>query len=191
MFSRRGATASRCSSTDLTEQLLELTSVALWETVPGGCNAGFSRADAVLHIVTVSDEPEQSGTDWSVWVSQFQAAKADPALLVISSVVDLYNDCGSGADGYTQASDATGGLKLNICNSQWGTYAADLGAASAAALRTFHLSAVPDENTIVVEVDGTAYTNGWTYDAAINAIVINVELPEGASVDVTYDAVGC
>ncbi len=177
--------------TDLTEALLELTSVALWETVPGGCNQGFSRADAVLHIIAVSDEPEQSGTDWSVWVSQFQAAKADPALVVISSVVDLYNDCGSGADGYVQASDATGGLKLNICNSQWGTYAADLGNASAAALRTFHLSAVPDPATITVTVDGVTYPNGWTYDASINAVVVNVELPEGAQVEITYDAIGC
>lgn len=177
--------------TDLTEALLELTSVALWETVPGGCNAGFSRSDAVLHIVAVSDEPEQSGTDWSVWVSQFQAAKSDPALLVISSVIDLNLNCGSGGDGYEQASDATGGLKLDICTSQWGTYAADLGAASAAALRTFHLSAVPDENSITVSVGGVSYTNGWHYDPVENAIVIDVELPEGSEVIVTYDAVGC
>lgn len=177
--------------TNYTEALLRLTDNALRETGPLGCNAGFSRTDAVLHIVAVSDEPEQSGVDWSVWVAQWQAAKADPSLLVISSVVDMNGSCGSGADGYLQASAATGGLVLDICTDQWGSYAAELGQASAAALRTFHLSAIPEDGSITVALDGTQYANGWHYDPAQNAVVVDVDLPEGATIDITYSAVGC
>lgn len=177
--------------TNYTESLLRLTDNALRETGPAGCNAGFSRADAVLHVVAVSDEPEQSGVDWSVWIASWQAAKSDPSLLVVSSVVDVNNTCGSGADGYLQASAATGGLVLDICNDLWGSYAAELGQASAAALRTFHLSAIPEDGSIVVSLDGVAYANGWHYDAAQNAIVVDVDVPAGATIEVTYTAVGC
>ncbi|MEO0600116.1 MAG: choice-of-anchor D domain-containing protein [Myxococcota bacterium] len=46
-----------------TEALLELASDALDQTGPGSCNAGFGREGALLHVITISDEPEQSGHD--------------------------------------------------------------------------------------------------------------------------------
>jgi hypothetical protein len=177
--------------TNLTEALLQLTSVALFETVPGACNEGFSRTDAVLSIILVSDEPEQSGTDWSLWVEQYRTAKSDPDLVMISAVVDHTHTCGSGAAGYTEAAFETGGLILDICDSDWGAYAAELGVAAAASLRTFNLDAVPDPETIVVEVDGVQYDAGWFYDAMRNAVVVEVVLPVGAEVAVSYVAVGC
>ena len=177
--------------TDLTEALLGLTSVALHQTAPGGCNAGFARADAVMHIIVVSDEPEQSGELWDFWVNEFQNAKADPGLVVISSVVDMNNSCGSGADQYLQASAATGGLVLDVCNSNWGTYAANLGAASVSALRTFYLAAVPDPASIRVYADGVEYTAGWSYDPIRNAVAAGAGLPSGTEVRIEYAAIAC
>lgn len=175
---------------DLTEALLELVDVSLRETGSTGCNAGFVRGNTVLHIVIVSDEPEQSGTDWSVWVANYQGGMSDPNLLVISGVVDV-GGCESGADGYTQAVSATGGTLLDICDNDWDTFAAQLGGASAETLRTFLLSATPDPESIEVAVDGTTYAGGWHYDAARNAVVVDVDLPEGAEVEVTYISIGC
>ncbi len=177
--------------TSLTESLLQLTSVALFETVPGACNEGFARPEAVLSIIIVSDEPEQSGTDWSNWVEQYRMAKADPNLVVLSAVVDFNHNCGSGAAGYVEAADETGGLILDVCNSDWGAFAAELGLVSAGALRTFELDAIPDVSSIVMSVDGVIYDNGWHYDADRNAVVADIALPTGAVVSVTYDAVGC
>ena len=43
-----------------TERLLTISSRAVENTDSGECNAGFMRDDAMLHIILVSDEPEQS-----------------------------------------------------------------------------------------------------------------------------------
>lgn len=176
---------------DNTEALLELIDNALRATGPGGCNAGFVRGNAVLHIVAISDEPEQSGQPADYWVARYQANMTDPNLVIVSTVADVNAACGSGAAGYVEAADLTGGLKLNICSSNWSTFASTLGAASAATLQTWLLSATPDETTITVTVDGVAYPTGWTYDPARNAIVITADLPVGAEVAVSYTAIGC
>ncbi|MEQ1567491.1 MAG: choice-of-anchor D domain-containing protein [Myxococcota bacterium] len=179
------------TSGDLTEALLALTDEALQETSAGGCNFGFLRPGAVLHVVLVSDEPEQSGQPADYWIDRWQAEMSDPNLLVVSAVADAFSGCEDGASGYVEAATLTGGLLLDICNANWGTFAAQLGGASAQSLLTFLLGATPDPGTISVAVDGTTYPNGWHYDPIRNAVVIDVELPEGAVVEITYVALGC
>ncbi len=177
----------------LTEALLELTDNALLKTVPGSCNDGFVRGNALLHVIAVSDEPEQSGQPWDYWVGRWQARMSDPNLVMVSGVIVDPNggNCGEPGDGYIQAVQGTGGVMLDVCNSNWGSYAQQLGAASASSLLTYLLSTVPDEATIEVSVDGTAYANGWHYDPVRNAVVIDVELPEGSEVTIEYVSVGC
>jgi len=178
--------------TDLTEALLELTDNALQKTASGNCNAGFVRGNSLLHIVVVSDEPEQSGQPWDYWVNRWQAQMADPNLVMVSAVIDpSAGNCGDEGTGYIEAANNTGGLVLDVCNSNWGNYAQQLGQASVANLLTYLLSAQPDEATIDVSVDGTSYPGGWSYDPVRNAVVINVELPEGSEVTITYSSVGC
>ena len=188
---RDAATGIQVLQTDLTEALLELSYNALTQTGSGKCNDGFVRYGAVLHVILISDEPEQSGETWDHWVNLYRANMWDPQMLVISSVVDVFGTCGSGATGYLEASADTGGLVLDVCNSNWGVFAADLGQASVAAVQSYVLAAQPDPATLVVEVDGVAYPNGWSYDAARNAVVIDVDLPEGAQITITYTTVGC
>ncbi len=188
---RDAATGLQIAQDDLTEALLELTYNALTQTGGGSCNSGFVRYGAVLHIILISDEPEQSGQPWDYWVNLYRSNMWDPQMVVISSVVDEFNNCGSGAAGYLEASNDTGGLILDVCNSNWGVFAADLGQASIAAVQSYVLAAQPDPATIVVEVDGVAYAAGWHYDAVRNAVVIDVDLPEGAVVTVTYTSIGC
>ena len=72
-----------------TESLLTPAAYATGKTNSGQCNQGFMRDGALLHIIAVSDEPEQSGQTAAHWVSQFENYVSDPALLRVSAVVDL------------------------------------------------------------------------------------------------------
>lgn len=178
---------------DLTESLLELTDNALLKTTPGSCNEGFVRGNSLLHVIAVSDEPEQSGMPWDHWVGRWQARMSDPNLVMVSGVIDAppAGDCGDLGTGYIEAAQGTGGVILDVCTSNWGNYAQELGAASAASLLTYLLSTQPDPTTIEVALDGTVYSNGWHYDPTRNAVVVDVELPEGSELTITYVSVGC
>ncbi len=108
-----------------TEALLQLADIALGKTAPGGCNDGFLRPGALLHIIVASDEDEQSGSPWADWVTSFESYATAPELVKVSSIVDINTSCGddSGPGGYLEASNDTGGSVLDICSSSWGTQA--------------------------------------------------------------------
>ncbi|NCG19008.1 MAG: hypothetical protein GWP91_08355 [Rhodobacterales bacterium] len=91
-----------------------------------------------MHIMVISDEAEQSCEQWDLWDNEFQNGKADPGRIIISSVVDLNASYGSGADAQPQASSATGGRVLDVCNGNRGNLAANRGAASVSAQCTFY-----------------------------------------------------
>lgn len=176
-----------------TEKLFKVVDNALQETNGGGCNAGFLRAGSMLHIIFVSDETEQSGTNWNTWLNGYLGYVSDPALLKISSIVDINQACGdgSGPGGYDDIALATGGLVLNVCNSNWANYTDDLAALTLQGLDEYVLSGVPDQGSIVVTVDGQQWVTGWHYDAATNSIVFDEELPEGAHIEVEYGVLIC
>lgn len=171
------------------EALLALSDIALGQTA--GCNAGFLRPGAMLHVIIVSDEPEQSGTNWSTWVNDL-SLWAPPGLFKVSAVVDL-GGCGSGPAGYTEAAMATGGEILNICNANWASQVGLLATASLSGLNTFALSDTPDPGTIEVRVDGSLWTTGWVYDPASNSVVFDdPQFDGGEVIDIAYSVLsGC
>jgi hypothetical protein len=169
------------------EALLQMADAALGQT-SSGCNAGFLRDDALLHVVVVSDEPERSTEEasawtWDHWVDRYYGYVSDPSLLMVSGIIDT-DGCGEGDAGYAEAIAATGGEALSICTGDWSDRLATLAAASAAYTRTFPLSETPVADTIAVTIDG-AETTGWTYDAAADTVTVD-ELEPGATVDVSY-----
>ncbi len=168
------------------EALLALSDIALSQTGAGGCNAGFLRPGAMLHLILVSDEPEQSGTDWATWVNTLQGY-ASPGMFKISSIVDL-GGCGLGPNGYDDAALATGGEILNICNSSWSSQVSVLASASLTGLNTYNLSDTPIPSSITVTVDGQVWTSGWTYDYVNNAVVFNnPQFQGGETIEIDYD----
>ncbi len=174
------------------ERLLKLADRALGLDAPGECNLGFLRANAALHVIVVSDEPEQSVDEaswwtWSFWIGEFRRLLASPSLLTVSGVVDL-DDCAGGAEGYVEAIDETGGAKLSICSGDWASHALALAQASLTSIHRFPLSQPADPGGISVTLDGEVQTD-WRYDAALNAVVFDRALPEGATITVTYSAV--
>ena len=98
-----------------TEALYTVVTNALAETAAGGCDEGFLRDEALLHVITISDEPEQSALPWNVHVTTIQDTKPDPQQARISAVVD---DCGPGASptGYFEAVETTEGTLQSICD---------------------------------------------------------------------------
>lgn len=177
-----------------TEAGLTVTAAAVEKTDSGDCNENFLRTDALLHIVMVSDEPEQSLNSWSSYVSQVQAKKGDASLVKFSAIAGDYpSGCSSSGNsaeygrGYYEAVADTGGLFLSIC-SNWATNVSALADASITET-TFALSHTPDASTIVVEVNG-AVERHWTYDSASNAVVLDdgSAAEGGDTIAITYSA---
>jgi hypothetical protein len=172
-----------------TEAGLSLTREALEDTVAGGCNEGFLREDSKTTAVMVSDEPEQSRQSWDVYVSRLR--EMAPSIGITSIVGDVPEGCSTAepGTGYVEASLATGGAILSICNEDWASYFEIIAEISAnGKTDTFRLTSIPDPTTIVVNVDGVTSTD-WTYDAVYNAIVFDpMHVPDsGVQVQAWYD----
>ncbi|MEQ1567569.1 MAG: choice-of-anchor D domain-containing protein [Myxococcota bacterium] len=176
----------------LTEALLELAAVALDQTDPGECNAGFLRTGALLHVITISDEAEQSGQAFTHWLGEYDNHVLAQDFVKVSAVVDLNVTCGdgSGPDGYIDAAYATGGSVLNICNADWGSSFGDVASDVLDGIRTYNLSSPAVDGTIVVTVNGVA-TTAFTYSSAGNSVTIeDPPIGDGDLVEITYIVAG-
>lgn len=158
-----------------TEKLFALTNTALSKTTGSGCNAGFLRPSALLHVVFVTDEWEQSGISASSWVANAGSYKSSDSLLKASGIVCPDSGCSwAGADGfagnYLTAIATTGGERLDISSTNWGSTASRLAEASLDGIYNFELSEDPVESTIRVYVNGVEVTSGWWYDPSANEV---------------------
>jgi len=172
------------------EQLYTLIDVALGKTTPGQCNSGFLRPGALLHVILVSDEPEQSANAWGAYYNNWVNYVSDPSLLKVSVIVDE-SGCGLGAAGYPQSANQTGGVILDMCG-DWASQIGQLGSASLQGIGSFELSQTADPVSITVMVDGVPMSAGWTYNPVTNEVVFDNALAEGSIVDVDYGiAVAC
>ena len=171
----------------LSERLLALTDNALSATEDGRCNDGFLRDGALLHMIMISDEEDQSPLDWKDFVTRYLDYVAEPELLKISVIGDLYLTCGrgTGAAGYEEAALATGGLLLDVCDDAWSEQVDDLALASLTALREYTLSATPVPESIEVTVDGAVATD-WSWEPERNVISFDPPPTSGEDIVVTY-----
>ena len=172
-----------------TESLLTPASRAVENTDAGECNQGFMRPNAMVHIIMVSDEPEQSSGSWDSYVNQVIAKKGNPSLVRMSAIAGDYpNGCGgnSAGYGYYEAVNYTGGVYLSICASSWTQYMATLAHASINQ-DTFILSTAAVESTVEVYRNGVQETGTWHYDASLEAVVFDSNVPEGGDeIDIDY-----
>lgn len=192
-YEGRFETAVSQGGGSFTEAGLIVTSRAVEETDSGDCNDNFIRGTAMLHIIMVSDEPEQSPQSWDTYVDRVIAKKGDRDLVRFSAVAGDYPigcvSSGNSAEfgsGYYEAVNETGGEFLSIC-SNWSTSVETLATASVDA-EDFELEHTPVESTIQVYVNESERTSNWSYDASTNTIVFaeGREPVEGDTVRVTY-----
>jgi hypothetical protein len=173
-----------------TESLLTVALNAV-DQMTSGCNSGFLRPNAMLHMIMVSDEPEQSSNNWSYYVQEIINKKGSSALVRLSAIAGDYpSGCHSAAygSGYYEAANYTGGAFLSICASSWSSYMQIL-AATSINQDTFPLSAPAAEQTIEVYVNGNLRTSKWHYDASLQSVVLEDDIPEGGDkVKIDYAA---
>jgi hypothetical protein len=171
-----------------TEKLFSIALAALQKTTSGQCNTGFLRANALLHVIFVSDEYEQGTMTPASFVSSATAYKSSPGLFKTSGI--LCNPTCSNMDGtyarYIDAVNLTGGIHLDVMSTYWSSYAQQLAAASLISINTYELSQNAAGDSIRVWVDGTEWTTGWHYDPATNEVVFDAAPPQGSNIEVEY-----
>jgi hypothetical protein len=164
-----------------TEAGLTIASEAIDKTDVGECNWGFLRPDAMLHIIMVSDEAEQSSSSWTWYMDKIIAKKGSTANVKFSAIAGDYpGGCATAdaGDGYYQAVMATEGVFLSIC-SDWATPTnLSMLAAASVQMAAFELNATPAQATIRVWVNGTERLDGWRYNEGDNTVVFDEDIPQ-------------
>ncbi|REG36223.1 hypothetical protein ATI61_102600 [Archangium gephyra] len=162
-------------------------------------NAGFLREDAKLAIIAVTDEEDFSPQPVAAYETFLLGLKGGDRSKVLFSAIAGPGDlttcprASSTGSRYIQLAQSTGGVVESICTPNWAESLERISENAFGPNRSFPLSETPsDTSRIVVRVDGAVVTGGWTYDAASNTVIFDVDkAPQpGASVEITYP-VGC
>ena len=169
---------------------------ALGDDLAAGANRGFRRADAVLHVIVVSDADDHSAAlldDPAASVEKLLAdATTQSGLPAMFSAV--VGDEGSGCSGefgdaapgdtYIGVARNTGGAVASVCAGDLDGILEKLAGLTLAAPDHVDLQQAPYGDTIRVSVDGTRLDEGWTLEGTT---VRFDEAPElGASIEVSY-----
>jgi hypothetical protein len=167
---------------------------AVEQTDAGECNEGFLRDDAMLSVVFISDEDDNSpGWDsgdtsyWQPYVDAVVAKKGDASAVAFSAVTGPVPDGCVGAEpghGYADAVAATGGAFLSICDAWYEQL--ELLVDVSVRRELFELSDVPDPDSITVAVNIQVHED-WEYDAVQNAVRFLADPPmSGDTVTIRY-----
>ena len=174
-----------------TEALLTLAANGVEATDSGECNFGFMRQNAMLHIVMVSDEPEQSPYSWDTYVNQIINKKGNINNVRLSAVAGDYpNGCSTAmaGTGYWESVSMTSGVFLSIC-SNWASPANLQILAEASVISDSYpldYDAIPD--TIEVYVNGVPIIGTWEYDSSIQSVIFYEGMApiEGDTIRIVY-----
>ena len=168
-------------------------------TLPGGDAApgsSFLRTDAKLIIIFVSDEKDWSSKTDLEYANHFKSLKATDSMAVTHAVVgDAPSGCDSPTstwaradygEGYIEVTALMGGEHVSLCAEDWGSELEGL-AHDSILNRSFELTDIPYEETIIVEVDGTEVTD-WTYNDIENSVdFMGGYVPEaGTEIEISY-----
>lgn len=155
----------------------------------GGYNSGFLRKNAMLVIVFLSNEDDQSATlDYGAfldgirppltatgersWLAQFMGVTdADSSCKTSAWAQAGYSDVGTK---YIALANQSGGTSEAICDADLKRALTNVKARILEVITEFHLDRVPNLATLAVYVNGALVpqdaANGWTYYAATNSV---------------------
>lgn len=177
------------------EQGIAPAAAALTEPLRSTVNAGFLRENAKLYVIFVTDEDDQSPLTVAEYVQQFQALKADPAMVHFTAIAaETNNTCGA-YDGlrYQEIVGSTGGLFGSICQEDFGQTLQQLAFEVTSASGEYFLTQIPIPETIAVKVDGVDQpAANWEYHPATNSVeLLPAHIPApGATITITYEIAG-
>lgn len=181
------------------ERGLEASQLAVTAPLAAGVNAGFSRPDADLHVVVLSDENDYSAMAVPDWVATTLATRAAGYGVQLHGLVGPPAGCLTADVGvrYSAAIDLTLGAEMSICPTDLSGgvgVITDTILATSGGTRAFPLRADADPATIevVADIPGAGPTPlapaDYTWDAATQTLTVTgVNLPSGSTVTVTYD----
>jgi len=153
----------------------------------GHCNDGFLREGAALHLVGVSDMPEQSVNSSDYYVALFSSLA--PATFHGLGGPDGGCETASDFGPMWDAVEDTEGIAASICDADVEDFLRDLGRhASTQPSRTLELTQSPLAETLVVTEDG-ALRDEWVLDGG--SVVVDEAPATGSTVRVTYTVDGC
>jgi hypothetical protein len=171
----------------------ELATMSGGDAAPGST---FLREDAKFIIIFVSDEKDWSSKIDLEYATHFKSLKATDSMAVTHAVVgDSPTGCSSSTtswaradygEGYIEVSDLMGGEFVSLCAEDWGAELEGL-AHDSILNRSFELTDIPYEETIVVEVDGSEVSD-WTYNDIENSVdFMGTYVPEsGTEIEISY-----
>ena len=178
-----------------TEQGLEAMRLALSPPlITSGPNKGFLRKDALLSIIFVSDEPDQS-KESSTFYSNFLLNIKGPRrkdMIRVHTVIGLKGQtaCGAASVGrYKRLNTTYGGVLADICDTNWGNHLSKIGTATFGLRKQFFLTRAADPTSIVVKVNGTVIKTGFKYNVSANSIDFDTAPAQGATIEIQYKAV--
>lgn len=176
-----------------TEQLLSVAQSGIEKTDSGECNSGLLRSNALLHLIFVSDEEEQSPGRWENYVNTIIAKKGSADNVRMSAIVGNNDTSCFGMDSsrgtrYVAAATDTDGIALEIC-SDWAIPSnLEMLAEASVIQNTYELTNDAIEETVVVEVNGsTVSASDYYYDAPSNSVIFTNNTPEeGDTITISY-----
>jgi hypothetical protein len=158
---------------------------------PNDGNAGFLRDEAALVVVFVGDEDDHSPDSVDTYVRFFRTKKGEfqPQRMTIYAIAPTGAACGTaGGAGtrYAEAAARTGGEVLSVCAADYTPLLRSVATKAFSPQDRFPLSELPDPGTVVVRVNGTPVSTGWSYDSAANTVVFSPGPAPGARVEIAY-----
>jgi hypothetical protein len=160
-------------------------------------NKEFFRQGVPLHIITVTDEKEQSSTYSPGQLIAFLNGIVVPykGEVVYSAVVNVPGSCNQNEIGwkYISVSKVMGGLVADICSDDWSFILEDIARYKTEQIYEYMLSHKPVVDTIKVTIEHLDITyvfkpgSDWTYDESSNSIEFSwYEHEEGDVIIVDY-----
>ncbi len=178
-------------------------------STPGGWNDGFTRPDALLSVIVVTDENDSAGNwdpfgtgcqgigpdEYIPWLQGLRPWTWQDQIIFTGIVGDEPSGCENGdnqgdyGEAYWDVIDAMGGNFWSICSEDWADFLVELGLEAAGLKRSFYLRRIPDETTLKVWLDDVeASAETWSYDKVSNSITFPIaHIPDPLTrVRVTY-----
>ena len=154
---------------------------------------GTALPHSKLNAVVMNTDAEQSGGNASYYVEHLREAWGSYNFAVHGIAGDVPGGCkeaglrAAASPLLKEATVATGGVFLSICDPDWSTTAEAI-ATACAAWRGYYLPNSAASNGFDVYVDDVLQPSGWSYDRAANAIVFDnaSRPPDGAVVRAEY-----
>ena len=157
----------------------------------GSYASTLMRWDAALLIVFVSDEEEQSTTEYPTVADFTHWLDVQRTNVYVASIVNLdpHESTCNGSSAYTgqRYIDATGqygGVIVDICSEDWSTGVRD-ASAQVDPYESIGLTHEPVEDSVRVFANGTIYSD-WYYDSSDNTVYFTVIPDAGILIEVGY-----